>query len=438
MPTRSNRPHRPHRLEPPQPAFEVTIAALGGLGDGIARLPDGRALWVADCAPGDVVRVVQTDPHGLGAHPKRLRGHIVELLEASPQRVAPPCPVFARCGGCAWQHVALPAQQREKLSFVQHAVGPQVVATASAQPIAAWRHRRRVRLHLRHHGGALAVGMMARASHEVVPIAACEVMTPALAALLPRLGDVARPWLKTGEVYAVEGVEGVILALHGLPLSFASLPLAPELLERLEVAGVHLALGRHVEAAGLREVTLPETLGPQPIRVDASGFCQATADGNAAIRHAVAAALAEIGPVPRIQEFFSGSGNLTALCLDHTPSLRSVERDPAAVARARASLGSAKSGQLQLFSGEAEDLCEPPQPGELWLLDPGRAGALALVKQAVAAGPRHVIYVSCAMDTLRRDVTVLQGAGFTVQSAVAIDAFPHTPHVEAVVRLVRN
>ncbi len=408
----------------------VEISALGGLGDGIARLEDGRVMLVPDAVPGDRLLVAQL-PQARGL----LRGRIAEILTPSPHRQTPPCPVFAQCGGCTWQHIDMPMQHTEKASFLRHALGRDAVVASVVAAVAPWRHRRRVRLHLRGPAGQLAAGMMARASHDIADVDDCLVLTDALSRLLAALPAAAQGWLKVGEVYAVEGAEGVILALHGLPHDFRVLPQAEALRAALGVAGLTLSLGRHQDAAGLHEVTLPETAGAWPVRVDAAGFCQATAAGNAAIREAVTAALDTIGPVPRIQEFFAGSGNLSALCVGRAPVVRTIERDADAVARARVTLTNAP--EMQLFCGDVDELVDVALPGEAWLLDPGRAGARGVCQQAATAGPAHIVYVSCAMDTLRRDVQLLQASGYTVQSAVAIDAFPHTPHVEAVVRLAR-
>ena len=430
MATRSRQvPQRKPRPQPRQREFaQVTVTALGGLGDGIARLDDGRVVLVPDAAPGDHL-VIEQLPQARGI----LRGRIAEILTPSPQRQTPPCPVFSVCGGCTWQHIAPATQVAEKVSFLRHALGPAAEVVQAPQPVPQWRHRRRVRLHLRQEHGKLVIGMMARASHDIAAVDDCMVLTEALSRVWRALPAIARPWLKVGEVYAVDGAEGVLLAIHGLPHDFRVLPQASELLAELGVAGLTLSLGRHQDQAGLAEVTLPETLATTPVRVDAEGFCQATEAGNRSIRQAVTEALEVIGPVPRIQEFFAGSGNLSVLCVGRAPVVRTIEREEAAVARARVTLAGAT--EFQLFCGDVDDLVDAAVPGEAWLLDPGRAGARGVAQAAISAGPEHIVYVSCAMDTLRRDVQILQGGGYAVQSAVAIDAFPHTPHVEAVVRL---
>jgi 23S rRNA (uracil1939-C5)-methyltransferase len=432
MPPRSRQvPQSKPRPQPRQREFaQVTVTALGGLGDGIARLDDGRVVLVPDAVPGDRL-VIEQLPQSRGT----LRGKIAEILTPSPHRQTPPCPVFATCGGCNWQHIELATQSAEKASFLAHALGKSLDVAIAAQPVPPWRHRRRVRLHLRMERGKLVAGMMARASHEIVAIDDCLVLTEPLSRLLRVLPDAVRPWLKVGEAYAVEGAEGVLVAIHGLPHDFRVLPEATALMVELGIAGLSLSLGRHQDRAGLAEVTLPETLDAWPVHVDAAGFCQATEAGNRAIRQAVTAALDAVGPVPRIQEFFAGSGNLSTLCIGRAPVVRTIELDEAAVARARLSLANAP--EFQLFCGDVDELVDAAVPGELWLLDPGRTGARGVAQAAANQGPQHIVYVSCALDTLRRDLQILQGAGYTVQSATVIDAFPHTPHVEAVVRLAK-
>src|SRR5437762_264388 len=92
--------------------LDVTGVAAGG--DGIARAEDGRVVFVEGALPGERVLVVTTEE-------KRdyLRARATDVIEASPDRVAPPCPaVAAGCGGCQWQHVSLEGQRRLKVDIV--------------------------------------------------------------------------------------------------------------------------------------------------------------------------------------------------------------------------------------------------------------------------------------------------------------------------------
>jgi 23S rRNA (uracil1939-C5)-methyltransferase len=239
-------------------------------------------------------------------------------------------------------------------------------------------------------------------------------------------------------VYATQGREGVIMTVHGRPREYDRVAPVAELAETLGLVGLSLHLGANVGHAGLREVTLPETEGPLPITVDAPGFAQATTLGNTAIREAVLASLEAIGNVERCDEFYAGSGNLSALLVGRVRRLRTIESDDPATVRARKTLAAATQlgTQATVLCGDAAELAEAG--ADLWLLDPGRPGARELLEQAVDLGPRHVVYVSCALDTLGRDLKILAQAGYVQRSATLVDTFPHTPHAEMIVRLERE
>ena len=426
----------PQRPASPAAPLDVLVTALGGRGDGVARLETGEVVLIAGGVPGDEATIVPT-------HKQRgvLRGRIVQLTVPSPHRTAPRCEVAGLCGGCVWQHVDLALQRQEKATLAQRAIGKNPCDITADHRTAAYGHRRRVRLHVRRQNGKLVLGMMLRESDAVAATLACPTLEPALEALLPRLQRALQTSVAEGEIYAVCGVEGAIASLHARPLPGAPRLLARDLAEETGLVGVELRLGAWHDAWGAHEVTLAETAGALAIRCDAEGFCQASADANRAIREAVAKALEQAGRLSRVQEFYAGSGNLTALLLGHVPDVRSVEVNEAAVVRARVSLSGpaqAQGTRLNFFCGDAAHLAEPPQKDELWLLDPGRPGARELCEQAAQSGPAHIVYVSCALDTLARDLRTLEAGGYRCQSAVAIDAFPHTPHLEMVVRLARQ
>lgn len=426
------------RVSVPLPGeLELDIHALGGQGDAIGRLPGGEILLVDGAVPGDRVRV-----RLLGKRRGVQRGQVVAVVTPSPDRVTPACPVAGRCGGCDWQHVGLALQRSEKMKLAQHALGrpqpgqpppPTLQVDDHGAPF-GW--RRRVRVHVREVAGRLQVGMMARASDQIVATTACPILEPALEAFLLRLPRALQPYMDQGEVYATAGVEGIVAAVHGRPRQARQEAVDAEALAaELAIEGLSLQMGTDASRWGLTEVTLPETAGGMPVTVDASGFCQASAAGNAAIRAAVVAAVAAIGPIVRADEFFAGSGNFSTLLVGRVQELRTVEWDHAAVARARKTLAPAADlgTKCTILFGDVADLAGPG--ADLWLLDPGRPGARDLVEHAGRCRPRHVIYVSCALDTLARDLRVLTAAGYVQQSATLVDTFPHTPHAEMIVRL---
>ncbi len=233
--------------------MKVEITALAAGGDGIARDDTGRVTFVPRTAPGDVVDVRVTKQTASYA-----RAELVQILEPGETRVAPACPHFARgCGGCAWQHVALPAQHAAKQAIVAGALRKLTVAVhpiATPAPPSGW--RRRARFHVV--GGR--VGLYAEGSRTLVPIDHCPQLEPQLD------GALAGPH-PDGELAMTLGMRGEI-------------------------------------AIGTQIIELEPDLW-----VTAESFAQASAAANAAL---IACARAALGPGPgELLELYAGAGNFT-------------------------------------------------------------------------------------------------------------------------------
>lgn len=416
----------------------LDIDDLAGKGDGVGRLPSGEVVFVPGTAPGDRVRVALAGRRG-GV----LRGEVVERLRDGASRREPPCPVADRCGGCAWLHVALPEQHRVKAAIAARALAPSAAPTfAGGADELGW--RRRARLHLRGDGRSAEIGLLATGSDQLVPLRACPALTPRLSALIPVLRDRLAGLTTTAELLLIEGAEGVALSIFGkrtgaMPSEAAMATLAEGL------HGVVLDLGGTQLRHGQDTVTLAETAAdPAPIQCSAGGFAQAAASGNVAIRAAVRAALAEAvqdrgGRFDRAHEAYAGSGNLSPLILAAAETLHLRELDAAAGGRARATLTPVFGERVQVEVTDVEAAAAPAGgDGVLWVLDPGRPGAAALAKHAASAAPEAILYVSCAPDTLRRDLQMLRAGGYHVRSSRWLDTMPGTPHLEVVALLQRS
>lgn len=415
----------------------LTIEDLAGRGDAVARLPSGEVVFVPGGAPGDRVHVRIDGKRG-GVR----RGTIVTLHEPGHARVRPPCPVAEECGGCAWLHVALPEQRRVKATLAARAVRPDPPPTLVGEaPALGW--RRRARLHLRRVAGRAEIGLLQSGSDALVPLAGCPALVPELSAWIAPLRERLAPYVERGEVLLSLGAEGVVAAVHGKRRGDAPDAAAVDAIAA-GLRGLYLDLEGVIQRRGEDEITLLETRDDAaPIRSTAGGFAQASVDGNRAIRAQVRAALdavlAERGrPFATGFEAFAGSGNLTATLLAAAESARTIEFDPAAVSRARRSLEPVFGDRLRIEEGDAnEALRLPAGPDAVWLLDPGRPGAAGLCAAAAHAEPAAIVYVSCAPDTLRRDLQTLRAAGYQLSASCWLDTMPQTPHFELVCTLVR-
>lgn len=349
--------------------MKLAITALAAGGDGVGRDDAGRVTFVPRTAPGDVVEV------RLGKQTRSYaRGALVRIVEASPDRVAPPCPHFlAGCGGCAWQHVASPAQLAAKQAIVAGALRRLAVAIhpiAAPAPPLGW--RRRARFHVERG----RVGLYAEGTHTLVPIDHCPQLAPALDAAL------AGPH-PDGELAIALGYRGEVAVGDAL------VELEPDLWGR------------------------------------ASDFAQASADANAAL---IALVRAAVGPGPgALLELYAGAGNFTrGLAADGwtvTPT--------DVVAPARPPAGFIAGAAEAVISARRA-------PVDAVVLDPPRAGAFAILPDIARLAPRTIAYVSCDPATLARDLEWLVAAGYRATDAWPVDAMPQTAHVEVVVRLRRG
>src|SRR4051794_15865574 len=160
---------------------ELRPTAMVAGGDAIARDADGRVTFVAGALPGERVRVEIDDSRRDFA-----RGHVVEVLDPSPLRVAPPCPELARgCGSCQWQHITADGQRELKRDIVIDALrrvgrfdAPAVSATV---PLPVTGYRTTVRAAVNGDGAA---GYRTAGGHGVVDVGSCLVAHPLVAELL--------------------------------------------------------------------------------------------------------------------------------------------------------------------------------------------------------------------------------------------------------------
>jgi 23S rRNA (uracil1939-C5)-methyltransferase len=371
----------------------VDVTALAAGGDGVAR-DEGRVTFVPRTAPGDRVRVRLTKETKSFA-----RGELVEIVTPSADRVAPPCPHFiAGCGGCAWQHVARPAQLAAKQQLVAGALRKLAVPIEPiADPCPPYHWRRRARFHVA--GGKL--GLYREGTREVMAIARCPQLEPPLEAALralgtPPEGEVALALGHTGEI--VVGVEKAWRA-------------AGNVVGRAGIVGIVAGQSSH----GKTRIEIEPGLVGGPW-----DFAQASTAGNAAL---IALARGALGQGPgTVLELHAGSGNLT----------RGFRADGWTVTTSDIAPGADLIGPAQ------EVLPRARGPFDAIVLDPPRTGALEAVPGILQHAPRTIVYVSCDPATLARDAEKLVAGGYRAERAWPVDLMPQTAHVEVVLRLVRG
>jgi tRNA/tmRNA/rRNA uracil-C5-methylase (TrmA/RlmC/RlmD family) len=388
---------------------EVTVGAPAHGGHCVARIggPHGRVVFVRHALPGERVTVEITE-----LHRGYLRGDAVEIHEASPDRVEPPCPYAhpGGCGGCDLQHVAGSAQLDWKAAVVREQLArpggltPDQIDNLAVrvQPLPGgllgWRSRVRYAV-----DAAGRAGLLQHRSHQVVAIDRCRIAHPEL----QKLDVTSRPWPDANTVEVVASTGGDVVVL---PQPSGEEPVS----EVLEIAA-----GRqwHVPAEGFWQVhpAAADTL------VNAVLELLRPAEGEVA------------------WDLYGGAGLFAAAVAERTRARMTViESSPVGVAAARANLADLAS--VEVIAAKVEVALARRRvtgPVDLVVLDPPRTGAGAKVVRAiVAAGPRAVAYVACDPAAFARDVATFAEAGWRLAELRGYDCFPMTQHIECVGLLV--
>lgn len=428
--------------------FETRIASLDKDGRGRAE-HEGRPLAVWDALPGE--QVVARYLFG-----RRFRGQAgtLEVLEASSERVDPPCPSFGTCSACSLQHLAAPAQ----LSWKQERLFDELRQLADLEPerrlppldAERWGYRRKARLSVRDVAGKerVLVGFRERDGRFVTDMRTCHTLHPLVARELPALSDLVGALEARRTIPQIEascGDEHAALVFRHLE------PLSEDDLERLRRFESERDIRVYLQPKG-PDTVAPLSPGPSRLayrlpgedlefRFEPLDFVQVNNDLNGRM---VAQALELLAPAAeeRVLDLFCGLGNFSLPLARRAAEVIGLEGDEGLVRRAgeNATLNGLDNLRFEAADLYGEDLGPrwPAGDFDAVLLDPPRSGAGPVLARIAATGARRVLYVSCNPRTLAEDASILcREHGFRLAAAGAMDMFPQTTHIEAMALFTR-
>jgi 23S rRNA (uracil1939-C5)-methyltransferase len=407
----------------------LIIDHVGHRGDGVS-LSSGEALYVPYTLAGETVEAASTP-----GHPDRRKLLAVET--PSRERIAPFCPHFGVCGGCAIQHWAPERYQRWKRDIVVETLSAAKVECDVADLIDAHgAGRRRATFHARmgtHE--VLKVGFSAAGSHDIVPIDRCPILDPGLDGALEAawaLAEALKPTGKPLDIQATATSNGLDIDIRGSgPLPPPRIATLSRLAEQHRLA----RLTRHGELVLMRNAPIV-TMGTAQVTLPPGSFLQATVRGEETLAQLV---VERIGKAKHVADLFCGVGPF-ALRLASRARVTAMDNDAGSIAALQKAAG---TPGLKPIKAETRDLFRRPlMPQELReidavVFDPPRQGAQAQARQLAASKVPVIVAVSCNLTTFARDVRMLIDGGYKLETVVPVDQFRHTPHVELVARLVR-
>jgi 23S rRNA (uracil1939-C5)-methyltransferase len=400
--------------------YEVRLEKLVYGGDAMGRLPDGRAVFVPFALPGEVVRLRVSEQKEHYA-----RAELVEILEASAQRVTPRCAHFAYCGGCHYQHMDYDTQleakgvvlqeQLQRIAGLQHL--PTVETCASPHE---YYYRNHIQFHLTREG---RLGFQKARSNQTFAIRECHLPEPAINQIWPLIEVEPVPGLERLSLRCGMADElMLILESSGTqPLDFS--------IEDLPISVVHQTPVGSLVLAGSDHIYID--VGGRSFLVSAGSFFQVNTLQAAAMVSHVMANL-PLSDTTTVLDVYCGAGLFSAFLAPRVKSLVGIELSPETCNDFTTNLD--EFDHVSLYEASAEDVLGSTRfnPDAI-LVDPPRQGLGAKAVEAIVAqGASNIAYVSCDPATLARDARRLAIGGYTLKKIALFDLFPQTYHIESI------
>jgi 23S rRNA (uracil1939-C5)-methyltransferase len=388
------------------------IESLGQRGEGIADV-EGRRVFVPFTLPGDIAEVTAEGD----------RGTMVELVEPGPDRIEPFCPYFTKCGSCALQHVGPDTYASFKHGLVEEVLRHGGIDAAVLPVIdARGNGRRRATLHATTSGA----GYMRARSHELLSIATCPILVPALREGAPMIARAVGGLIGDSDVLCTATATGIDVAVKSDKRSLKPEKLIP-LAQRFKLARLSYNGETIVQAQ-------PPTvaMGRANVELPAASFLQATAAAEEALAKLV---LAGIGKAKSVADLFSGVGPFALRMAEQAKVFAYDSDKPGIMALQRAVRFT--QGLKPVTAATRDLFRDPLAPIELdvfdaVVFDPPRAGAEAQSRELARSNVKTVVAVSCDPRSFTRDATILLSGGYKLDAVTPVDQFAWSPHVELV------
>lgn len=387
--------------------LELEISSLTNMGQGVARVNN----WVV-MIPG-VIPKEKVRGRIYRNHKNYSEADLVEVLEPSPQRVPPKCPLFGTCGGCQYQHIQYAEQLRWKKQQVEELLRRMAAIETPVNDVIGspreYGYRAKITPHFHQpkHGEVSEIGFLRLgARNRLVDVPQCPIATEEINQALPGIRDKVRAeagnYRRGATLLVRAAVEGVITD--------------PGAVITEEVAG-------------------------KQFRFLAGEFFQNNPFILEALTQYVGAE-AERGGCRYLVDAYCGSGLFALACSERFERVAGVEISERSIRWAKENAGSNQVDNCAFTAGDASSIfadIDFPADQTAVIIDPPRKGSdEAFLQQLFAFGPKRVVYVSCNPATQIRDLGFFLEHGYVIDSVQPFDLFPQTKHLECVVALSRG
>lgn len=442
---------------------EAEITAMSSDGNGIAKI-DGMVVFVPYTAVGDKlkIRIVKVQKN-------YSFGIIEEILQPSPDRVDDHCPVYKKCGGCAFRHISYEAELRHKAEFVQSnlrrlgGLDPVMLPITPSPLVQGYRNK--AQYPIREYDGKIEAGFFAKRSHRVISCASCDLQP----AFFEQILEYTKQFLEEYHISAYDEQTGKGKVRHlyirygevsdevmvCLVVNSERLPHAAEYVEGLlkvcpQVVSVVLNINREQNNVILGQKcitlygkdTIEDTLCDVRFELSPLSFYQVNRQAAEKL-YRLAAEMAQFEGNELLIDLYCGAGTIGLSMASKVRELIGVEIVPDAVENAKENAKRCGVENARFICADAKEaaaqLAAENLHPDVIVVDPPRKGCDLEVLQAIAAmAPKRLVMISCNSASLARDCKELEALGYHLEKAAPVDLFPRTTHVETVVLLSRK
>lgn len=444
------------------------IISQGYEGEGIAKIDNKYPIFIEGALKGEKVKVRIVKVNKNFAY-----GKLMEILEASEERVNPPCAIYKRCGGCKLQHASYKAQLDFKWDRVKDCVSkigkldPSIVKYPLGMEN-PWRYRNKVQLPIGLINGEVKIGFFAPRSHDIIDMESCLIQD--------EIGDkvvkLTREWIEKFNIrpYNVDGEYDekgivrhimirrgfttnevmVVLVTNGekLPhkeefvdLMVKNIPGIKSVIQNINSKKTNVILG--LESKTLwGEDTISDYIGDFRFNISPLSFFQVNPT-QTEVLYGKALEYANLTGNEEVFDAYCGTGTITLFLSQKAKKVYGVEIIPQAIDNAWINAKENKVDNVEFFVGESEvvipDLINKGVKADVVVVDPPRKGCDKKLLDAITnIDAKKIVYVSCDPSTLGRDLKVLEENGYKTLEVQPVDMFPNTAHIENVALLIKK
>lgn len=444
------------------------IISQGYEGEGIAKIDNKYPIFIEGALKGEKVKVRIVKVNKNFAY-----GKLIEVLEASEERVNPLCAIYKRCGGCKLQHASYKAQLDFKWDRVKDCVSKigKLDPTIVKYPLGMenpWRYRNKVQLPIGLINGEVKIGFFAPRSHDIIDMESCLIQD--------EIGDkvvkLTREWIEKFNIrpYNVDGEYDekgivrhimirrgfttnevmIVLVTNGekLPhkeefvdLMVKNIPGIKSVIQNINSKKTNVILG--LESKTLwGEDTISDYIGDFRFNISPLSFFQVNPT-QTEVLYGKALEYANLTGNEEVFDAYCGTGTITLFLSQKAKKVYGVEIIPQAIDNAWINAKENKVENVEFFVGESEvvipDLINKGVKADVVVVDPPRKGCDKKLLDAITnIDAKKIVYVSCDPSTLGRDLKVLEENGYKTLEVQPVDMFPNTAHIENVALLIKK